>query len=561
MTPSPDSTPSTDPPAAGALEGLLGRCAAALDAAAGYESRLRAALRRAIAPAGTVEPDRLERHQFAAHGFAWVATYVEALHRLLDWASGLAAAGRAGEREALILEIAFAEYLAQLAGGIALAPGEIVRPGDFGPDGSAAARLLDPAAALFPKGATGRRERLCVLLAEGGCGEIGGLGEALDLFRDELRRFVVARVLPQAPLWHEADRLIPLDLIAELAALGVFGVTVAEESGGLGLGRLAMCVVSEELSRGSLALGSLGTRSEIAAELIGRSGTAEQRARYLPGIAGGAILPTAVFTEPGAGSDLAAVTTKAVRAGGAWRVSGAKTWITHGARSDLMTLLVRTGSEPGHRGLSILLADKPRGSEAEPFPAPGMSGSEIRVLGYRGMKEYEIAFDGFAVPEEGLLGGRPGEGFRQLMATFETARIQTASRAVGVAQNALDLALAYAAERRQFGRPIAAFPRVSGKLGWMAAETMLARQLAYHAAREKDRGRRCDIVAGMAKLLAARVAWSNADNGVQIHGGNGYALEYPISRVLLDARILAIFEGAAEIQAQVIARGLLEARN
>jgi (2S)-methylsuccinyl-CoA dehydrogenase len=186
-----------------------------------------------------------------------------------------------------------------------------------------------------------------------------------------------------------------------------------------------------------------------------------------------------------------------------------------------------------------------------------MRGGEIKVLGYRGMKEYEIAFDGFEVPVECLLGGIEGQGFKQLMATFESARIQTAARAVGVAQSALELGLDYAQGRVQFGKPILAFPRVAGKLAWMAVETMVARQLTYFAAREKDSGRRCDIEAGMAKLLAARVAWSNADNALQVHGGNGYAEEYPISRVLCDARILNIFEGAAEIQAQVIARGIL----
>ena len=207
----------------------------------------------------------------------------------------------------------------------------------------------------------------------------------------------------------------------------------------------------------------------------------------------------------------------------------------------------------------MFLAPKPRGTDADPFPAPGMSGGEIRVLGYRGMKEYEIAFDGFEAPADALLGDRPGEGFRQLMGTFEAARIQTAARAVGVAQNALELGLDYARNRRQFGRAIYDFPRVHGKLAWMAVECMAARQLTWFAAREKDAGRRCDLEAGMAKLLAARVAWAAADNAVQIHGGNGYAEEYPISRVLVDARILSIFEGAAEIQATVIARRLLAA--
>jgi len=344
--------------------------------------------------------------------------------------------------------------------------------------------------------------------------------------------------------------------------MGVFGLTIPEEYGGTGLGKVAMCLVSEALSGGYIGVGSLGTRSEIAAELIRLGGTEEQKQRWLPRLASGEILPTAVFTEPNTGSDLGSLRTRAVRDGDVYRVHGAKTWITHGSRSDLMTLLVRTDPQAeGYRGLSMLLAEKPRGTEADPFPAPGMSGTEIPVLGYRGMKEYEISFDGFAVPVSGLLGGVEGQGFKQLMETFESARIQTAARALGVAQNALELGLSYAQSRAQFGKAILAFPRVHAKLAFMATETMMARQLSYFAARQKDADRRCDIEAGMAKLLAARVAFSNADCALQIHGGNGYALEYPISRVLCDARILSIFEGAAEIQAQVIARGLLGRSN
>jgi (2S)-methylsuccinyl-CoA dehydrogenase len=231
-------------------------------------------------------------------------------------------------------------------------------------------------------------------------------------------------------------------------------------------------------------------------------------------------------------------------------------------RADLMMLLARTNpDEKGYKGLSMLLAEKPRGDDATPFPAQGMSGSEIEVLGYRGMKEYEIRFEDFKVKAENLLGGEEGQGFKQLMQTFESARIQTAARAVGVAQNALDLATRYAEQRKQFGQSLNAFPRVADKLALMAAETHAARLLTYRAAAAKDEGRRCDVEAGMAKLLAARVAWANADNAVQIHGGNGFALEYEISRVLCDARILNIFEGAAEIQAQVIARRLLDGAN
>jgi (2S)-methylsuccinyl-CoA dehydrogenase len=354
------------------------------------------------------------------------------------------------------------------------------------------------------------------------------------------------------------DELIPLEIVHEMAELGVFGLTIPEEDGGLGLGKIAMCVVTEELSRGYIGVGSLGTRSEIAAELIRVNGTPAQKEKYLGPIGAGEILPTAVFTEPNHGSDLAHIRTRATRDGDVYRVKGNKIWITHAARTDMMTLMARTDpDEDGYRGLSMFLAEKPRGTEADPFPAAGMEGSEIRVLGYRGMKEYELGFDGFEVAADNLLGEQEGQGFKQLMATFETARIQTAARAVGVSQNALEVAFGYANDREQFRRPIADFARVGGKLGWMATETMIARQLAYFAARQKDSDQRCDIEAGMAKLLGARVAWSNADNGLQIHGGNGYAEEYDISRILCDARILNIFEGAAEIQAGIIARGLL----
>jgi len=535
------------------------------------EEVLAAAKRRLeewVAPRGAIDPARLDAHQFAAHGFAWLATYVTALRELHRWATRLGAAGRLGETEALILQIGFGEYLAQIQGGIALSQGEIARPADLGLDEESLAPLSRPEPhRLIRRGNTERaRARLAELLkdalAGGGFGASGIEDSTLEMVREQFRRFGAERVTPFCHGWHLRDELIPLGVIEEMASLGVFGLTVPEEWGGQGLGKLAMCIVSEELSRAYIGVGSLGTRSEIAAELIRTGGTEAQKQRFLRRIAAGEILPTAAFTEPDVGSDLASLKTRAVREGDTYRIHGAKTWMTHGSRSDLMTLLARTDAgERGYRGLSMFLAEKPRGSERDPFPAPGMRGSEIPVLGYRGMKEYEVAFDGFEVPAEHLLGGEEGQGFKQLMATFESARIQTASRAVGVAQNALELGLRYALERRQFGQPIHGFSRVGGKLAWMAVETMIARQLTYFAAAEKDNHRRCDIEAGMAKLLAARTAWANADNALQIHGGNGYALEYPISRVLCDARILTIFEGAAEIQAQVIARGLLGGRN
>jgi (2S)-methylsuccinyl-CoA dehydrogenase len=445
---------------------------------------------------------------------------------------------------------------------------EVVRGHDLGMSDDEVEALDTPAVRkLAARGNTGAvRQRIAALLADSlDTGDFGALGlddEALEMVRDQFRRFVADEVLPHAHAWHLKDELIPLPVVQKMAELGVFGLTIPEEWGGSGMGKLAMCVVTEELSRGYIGVGSLGTRSEIAGELIRAGGTEEQKKKYLARIAQGEILPTAVFTEPNIGSDLANLRTRATRDGDVYKVQGNKTWITHAARADIMTLLVRTNPDkPGYQGLSMLLAEKPRGTEDNPFPAKGMTGGEIKVLGYRGMKEYELGFDGFEVPAANLLGGEEGNGFKQLMATFESARIQTAARAVGVAQCAMELGLRYARDRIQFGKPIYAFPRVAGKIAWMAVETMIARQLTYFSAREKDGDRRCDIEAGMAKLLAARVAWSNADNALQIHGGNGYAQEYPISRVLCDARILNIFEGAAEIQAQVVCRGLIEGRN
>jgi (2S)-methylsuccinyl-CoA dehydrogenase len=359
-----------------------------------------------------------------------------------------------------------------------------------------------------------------------------------------------------------ANDLIPDDTISAMAALGTFGVCIPTEYGGLGLSKLVMCVITEELSRGWIGAGSLSTRSEIAGELISMGGTETQKAHWLPKIASGEVLPTAVFTEPDTGSDLGALQTRAQRTDRGWTIDGAKTWITHGSRSDLMTMLVRTVPDAkGYAGLSMLLVPKPRGTDSDPFPAMGMSGSEIDVLGYRGMREYALQFDGMLAPDDALLGGEEGQGFKQLMRTFEGARIQTAARAVGVAKRALELGLDYAVNRKQFGKAIIHFPRVADKLAMSLADFVMTRELTYAAARAKDSGKRCDIEAGMAKLLAARAAWSNADAALQIHGGNGYALEYEISRVLCDARILNIFEGAAEIQAQVIAKGLTGGRN
>jgi len=518
-----------------------------------------------VSSGSKIDNAALEREQHAAHGLAWIATYVEALHQLASYAKRLDGEGRFGEIEALLCQIGAAEYAAQLMGGVVMSQNEIVRLHELGVSEKDASAFITPEFRALIGGATAEARARVVALIRDAQGAAAanfgdpGLEETYEDIRNEMRRFTEAEVVPHAQDWHLKDEYIPMELIAQMSELGVFSLTLPEEYGGLGLGKEAMCVVSEELSRGYIGVGSLGTRSEIAEELILNGGTDAQKQEWLPKIASGEILPTAVFTEPNTGSDLASLTTRAVKDGEVYRITGQKTWITHAARADLMAVLARTDpNEKGHRGLSMFLAEKPRGTDGNPFPADGMTGGEIEVLGYRGMKEFDISFDGFAVPAANLLGGVEGQGFKQLMQTFEAARIQTAARAIGVAQCALDLGLRYGMERMQFGKPIIEFPRVSDKLAMMAAEILLARQLTYFAAREKDAGRRCDLEAGMAKLLAARVAWSAADNALQIHGGNGFALEYPVSRLLCDARILSIFEGAAEIQAHVIARRLLE---
>ncbi|MEY3658209.1 MAG: hypothetical protein RL425_970 [Pseudomonadota bacterium] len=528
---------------------MLAHC---LEAARTYRDAAKAAL------ADRLTTHAIDTQQRAAHGFAWIATSVAALEAVSDW---LVANEGGSSLDQQVAHLIFAETLGQLVGGLPMGQNELLRPSDLGVQD--AARALEAACSSMLL-ADHARTRLAVAqaLADGQSPSESFHDAELDSIRDQFRRFTQAEILPHAHNWHLANDLIPDATVAAMADLGTFGVCIPEAFGGLGLSKLVMCVVTEELSRGWIGAGSLGTRSEIAGELIAMGGTLAQKAHWLPKIASGEVLPTAVFTEPDTGSDLGSLQTRARRSETGWVIDGAKTWITHASRSDLMTMLVRTRpEEKGYAGLSMLLVPKARGTQTDPFPTPGMSGSEIEVLGYRGMREYALQFDAMTAPEDALLGGEEGQGFKQLMRTFEGARIQTAARAVGVAKRALELGLDYAVSRKQFGKSILAFPRVADKIAMSLADMIAARELTYAAARAKDSGKRCDIEAGMAKLLAARAAWSNADASLQIHGGNGYALEYEISRILCDARILNIFEGAAEIQAQVIAKGLVGGRN
>jgi (2S)-methylsuccinyl-CoA dehydrogenase len=541
------------------LADLLDLTATTLPEVEALFAQAREALRAEVTVAGRLSSQGLEERQHQAHALAWLATYLEGLGQLRAWAGRVSDAGQFGEMEALILQIGFGEYLAQIAGGIPMSQLEAARLSDM----EVSWTPSDAAARLIAQGnSSAARMRLVALMQDNhGRATFGapGLDDELEMIREQFRRYAEEKVIPVAHDWHLKDELIPMEVINELAEMGVFGLTIPEEYGGFGLSKAAMVVVSEELSRGYIGVGSLGTRTEIAAELILCGGTDAQKAHWLPKLSSGEILPTAVFTEPNTGSDLGSLRTRAVKDGDDWTITGNKTWITHAARTHVMTLLARTEPDTtDYRGLSMFLAEKTPGTDDNPFPTPGMTGGEIEVLGYRGMKEYELAFDGFKVKGENLLGGVTGQGFKQLMQTFESARIQTGARAVGVAQSALETGMQYALDRKQFGKPLIEFPRIAGKLAMMAVEIMIARQLTYFSAWQKDHGHRCDLEAGMAKLLGARVAWAAADNALQIHGGNGFALEYRISRILCDARILNIFEGAAEIQATVIARRLLD---
>ena len=545
------------------MDNIIAKCQEAQQTVDAYYNVAKEQVSKLVLVDGKVSKELLNQEQHVAHGLAWIATYKETLREMLSWATNLESENRFTEYEKLILQFIFSEYLCQIKTGIPMSQLEVIRPKDLGLknglfneiDNNSFNDLI-----LNGNESKDRLELANIIRESVSSNNFGSLGidETSSMIRDQFNKFVEEHVTPYAHEWHLKDELIPMSVIDKMSELGIFGLTIPEEYGGLGMSKLAMCIVTEELARGYIGIGSLGTRTDISSELLLIGGTEEQKQKWLPKIASGEILPTAVFTEPNTGSDLASLKTRATANGTHYSITGNKTWITHGARSDLMTMLARTNpEEKGYKGLSMFLAEKERGDDDNMFPSEGMSGGEIEVLGYRGMKEYEIAFDDFKVKKENLLGGEEGKGFKQLMETFESARIQTAARAVGVAQSSMETGLKYALDRNQFGKSIYEFPRVSSKIVSMVTEIMAARQLTYYSAREKDTGNRCDVEAGMAKLLGARVAWACSDNSLQIHGGNGFALEYPISRLLCDSRILNIFEGAAEMQAEVIARRLL----
>ena len=374
--------------------------------------------------------------------------------------------------------------------------------------------------------------------------------------RESVREFVEREVVPVADELDNAEKEIPMPVIGKMAELGYFGLIFPAEYGGMGLDSLSMAIVTEELSRGWLSVGSVMTRMIITGTLIMANGTEEQKKKFLPKIASGELLTAAAFTEPDVGSDTASMKLRAVKEGDQYKLYGEKTWCTFANRAHVLTVLARTNPDvqPPHKGLSLLLVEKQPG---DGFHPPELSGGPIPTIGYKGMKSYSLGFDGYACPRENLLGGEEGRGFYQLMATYEYARIQTAARAVGTAQAAYEAALKYAQERVQFGHPIADFQVIRHKLAHAAVEIEAARQLTYYACETKDSGARSDLEAGMAKVFAAEMAERVTSEMMQIFGGYGYSREYPAQRFWRDARVFRIFEGTSEIQYEVIAKRLL----
>ena len=381
-----------------------------------------------------------------------------------------------------------------------------------------------------------------------------------ETIRREARRFAEREVAPVAHDLYNEGAEIPMEIIRKMAGLGYFAMAIPEDYGGLGMDTLSITVVTEELSRVWLSVGSVMTRTLIAGGLLLAGGTEAQKQRWLPGIASGDLLPAAAFTEPNAGSDTAGMQLRAVRQNdGTYLLNGAKTWITFANRAHLMTVLARTDPDASkrHKGLSMFVVEKEPGND---FMPPHLTGAHIPTIGYYGMKSYSLSFEDFPVPAENLIGGVEGRGFYQLMGVYETARIQTAARAVGVAQAAFDAALQYSQEREQFGRPISEFQVISHKLAHMATDIEAGRQLTYYAAQMKDSGQRCDLEAGMAKLYCADMVEKVTSQALQVFGGYGYATEYPAHRFWRDGRIFKIFEGTSEIQAEVIAKRLIPSK-
>jgi (2S)-methylsuccinyl-CoA dehydrogenase len=376
-------------------------------------------------------------------------------------------------------------------------------------------------------------------------------------FRNAVRRFTEEEIVPIASELDAKNAEIPMEIITKMAEQGYFGVLFPEEYDGLGLDNITMTIVAEELSKGWLSVGSVMTRGVIMGTLLQAHGTEEQKKKYLPGLATGTILPAAAFTEPDSGSDSASMIMKATKTEGGYLLNGAKAWCTYANRANVLMVLARTNPDASirHKGLSMFFVEK---ESAEKIVHPNIQGEPIPTVGYHGMRSYNLAFEDVFVPEDSLLGGEENRGFYQLMVSYESARLQTAARAVGVAQAAFDFALQYSKEREQFGVPICEHQAIRMKLSEMKVELEAARQLTYYAASLKDSGKRCDLEAGMAKVKAAKAVEFITREAMQVLGGYGYSKEFPVERFWRDGSVISIFEGTSEIQHEVIAKAILK---
>nr|WP_055502761.1 acyl-CoA dehydrogenase family protein [Nonomuraea pusilla] len=375
-------------------------------------------------------------------------------------------------------------------------------------------------------------------------------------YRETLRAFVEKEILPVATEWEHSGRY-PAEIVARMKQMGLFGLTVPEEYGGMAADMVSYALTFEEIARGWMGVaGVLGSHS-LACWMIARHGTDEQRRRHLPDLAAGARRTAIALTEPGAGTDLQGITTRAVADGDHYVVTGTKTWITNARHADPLPVLVKTSvTEPAHRGMSVLLVD------------PGSDGfsvsRDLPKLGYKGTETCEVVLDGVRVPRSALLGGVEGRGMQQVLGGLEIGRLNIAARAVGVAQAAYDAALGYARERTAFGQPIAEFQAIQLKLADLATEIQAARLLTYWAASRADAGAatgaRVDMEAGMAKYFASEVALKASLESMRVHGGYGYSQEFVVERLYRDAPLMAIGEGTNDVQRLVIARALISGK-
>jgi (2S)-methylsuccinyl-CoA dehydrogenase len=514
---------------------------------------------------GAFDPVRLDEHQVAAYELAFCAAELGAAEALCEYAD------RAGGHDGLALDVARAfagemlqPILHRLAGraeDIGLARSEVL------------ALYGEPAIEAFLAAHAGS-ERLVAIADElyrRGSRDLPDLlGEENAMVRQTFARFADEVVAPVAQRIHRNDEDVPDELLQAATEMGCFGTSIPERFGGLqpdnGADSLGMIVVTEELSRGSLgAVGSLITRPEIAARALLNGGTEAQQEEWLPKLAYGESLCAIAITEPDYGSDVASLAVKATPTDGGWLLNGAKTWSTFAGKANLIVVVARSETDPalGHKGLSLFLVEKPSfpGHQFEHSQPSGgkISGKAIPTIGYRGMHSFDLFFEDYFVPEDGLLGGEQGRGrgFYYTMAGFSGGRLQTAARANGVMLAAFDQAMKYAAERKVFGKPLSAYPLTGAKLGRLFATLTASRQFSYAVARQMDAGGG-QMEASLAKLFSCRAAETVTREAQQIHGGMGYAEESEVSRHFVDARVLPIFEGAEETLAlKVVARNLV----